>query len=307
MKFIRNVPMSMCGLSLALATLGNLLRPHGEAIRYALGVLSAAVLILLVLKIILDFPRVREELRTPLPLSVLPNTTMTLMMLCVYARPYLGDAAVAVWHFAVMAHALIMLLFFKRFVLGFRLDTVLPSWFVVFVGIAAVSVTAPYIGAVPIGQVAFYIGFVLYFVALAFVTCRMAKIGQFPEPVRPTLAIFAAPMSLLTIGNFNSFILQGQPNYALFLFLLVMAAASYVFVTINMFFLLRVKFYPTYASFSFPYVASATAFGVGAYFLAERGFHFLAPVVTATMWIAVAIVAYVLVRYIMFFRFQRRF
>ncbi|MCL2193840.1 MAG: hypothetical protein FWB78_10655 [Treponema sp.] len=66
--------------------------------------------------------------------------------------------------------------------------------------------------------------------------------------------------------------------------------------------LLRLKFYPTYASFSFPYVASATAFGVGASFLAERGFHFLAPVATTTMWIAVAVVAYVLVRYVIFFR-----
>lgn len=299
--------MSMCGLSLALAALGNLLRPHGEAIRYALGILSTVVLILLVLKIVLDFPHVREELGTPLPLSVLPNTTMTLMMLCVYARPYLGDVAVTVWYASVVVHVMIMLLFFKRFVLGFRLETVLPSWFVVFVGIAAVSVTAPYMGAVPIGQAAFYVGFVLYFVALVLVTCRMARIGLFPEPVRPTLAIFTAPMSLLTTGNFNSFILQGRPNYVLFLFLLAMVAASYVFVTINMFSLLRIKFYPTYASFSFPYVASATAFGVGAYFLAERGFHFLAPVAAATLWIAVAVVAYVLVRYVMFFRFQLRF
>jgi len=307
MKFIKSVPMSLGGISLALASLGNLLLPYGAILRYICGVLSAAVLIIFVLKIVFDFPHAREELKTPLPLSVLPTATMTLMLLSTYIRPHVGILAVAMWYAAVATHVFIMSLFFKRFVLGFKLGAVFPTWFVAFVGMAVASVTAPAMGAVAIGQAVFYIGFVFYFVVFALVVCRMVKVRLFPEPARPTIAIFTAPMSLLTVGYFNSFVFQGQFNEVLVYIMLTIAAASYVYVTIKMFSLLRIKFYPTYASFTFPYVISATAFRLGAAFLAERGFHFLTPVAHISQWIAIAVVLYVLVHFVVFFRFWLKF
>jgi len=86
MKFIKSIPMAICGLSLALAALGNLLLPlpHGQIIRYICGVLSLAVLIIFALKVFLDSPRAKEELKTPVPLSVLPTATMAIMLLSVY-------------------------------------------------------------------------------------------------------------------------------------------------------------------------------------------------------------------------------
>jgi len=298
MKFIRSVPMATGGLSLALAALGNLLLPlpYGNVIRYICGVLSLVVLIIFTLKIFLDSSHAREELKIPLPASVLPTATMSLMLLSTYIKPYLADAAIAIWYAAVITHVCLMVFFFRRFVIDFKLGAVFPSWFIPFVGIVVASVTAPAMGAVFIGQIAFYVGFVLYFVALPLVVCRMKKVRIFPEPARPTIAIFTAPMSLLTVGYFNSFVQQGQINVALLYFMLVLSAASYVYVTLMMFSLLRIKFYPTYAAFTFPYVISASAFRIGANIIAQ-----------AAQWIAVAVVVFVLLHYIRYFVFWLKF
>ena len=135
MKFVRSVPMATSGLALGLAALGNLLLPLGAEVRYVCGVLSFIVLIVFALKIFLDFPHAREELKTPVPLSVLPTSTMALMLLCTYIRPFAGDIALYLWYAAVVTHIFIMLVFIKRFIIGFKIDTVYPSWFVAFVGI----------------------------------------------------------------------------------------------------------------------------------------------------------------------------
>jgi exfoliative toxin A/B len=310
MKFIKAIPMATCGLSLALAALGNLLLPlpNGAAIRYICGLLSFAVLIIFAMKVFLDWPHVREELKTPVPLSVLPTATMAIMLLTAYIRPHIPEIALMIWYGAIIVHICIMLVFIKRFVLGFKLETVFPSWFIAGVGIVVASVTAPGMEALILGQIAFYIGLALYFAIFPLVVLRMNKVRVFPEPARKTVAIFTAPMSLLVVGYFNSFVFQGQVNTALVHTMLAIAAASYIYVTCMMFSLLKIKFYPTYAAFTFPYVISAAAFRLGADFLAGRhGFDFLAVIADWTMWVAVAVVLFVLVHYIKYFRFWLKF
>lgn len=304
MKFIRSVPIALCGLALALAALGNLLLPHGMALRYACGILSAMILILVILKIFLDFPHAREELKTPIPLSVLPTATMTLMLLSVYLRPYLGNGVTYLWYATVIVHLWIMMLFFKQFILSFKLGNVFPPWFIAFVGVVTASVTAPAMGAQVIGQAAFFVGFSLYFVALALVIYRMINVKLFPEPAKPTIAIFTAPMSLCIVGYFASF---EQRNVTLIYIMLTIAVISYLYTSVKMISLLKIKFYPSYAAFTFPYVISALAFRVGNVFLQGRGIYFLAPIALISEWIAITMVLYVLGHYIRFFRFWLKF
>jgi len=304
MKFVRSVPIAICGLSLGLATLGNLLLPFGTEVRYLCGILSATVLFIFLLKVVLDFPHANEEFKTPVPLSVLPTSTMALMLLCTYLFPFIGNTAVLLWYAAAITHVGIMFLFFKRFVFNFKIGTVFPSWFIAFVGIVIISVTAPAMGARSIGQIAFYIGFILYFVALVLVVYKMTRPIFVLEPLRLTTAIFTAPMSLCIVGYFSAF---EQHNEALVYFMIAIATISYIYVSIKMFTMLRVKFYPTYSAFTFPYVISALAFRLANNFLVQREIHFLSPMVDISMWIAVALVAYVFISYILFFNFWLKF
>jgi len=298
MKFIKSVPLALSGLSLGIAALGILLSVYGQGLRYACAVLSATILFIFILKIIFDFPHVREELKTPVVLSALPTSTMALMLLCTYLLPYLGIIAICIWYTAVAVHLFLMILFFKRFIMNLELKNVFPGWFVTFVGIVTVAVTAPVMGAVYMGQAAFYIGFTLYFVAISLIILRIKKVKIFPEPALPTIAIFTAPMSLCIVGYFSSFEHQ---NEMIVYGMLTVAFATYILVLIKMISLLRIEFYPTYSAFTFPFVISATAFRIGASFLAERGIHFFSYVAHISLWVAVVLVVYVLVRYMMFF------
>jgi exfoliative toxin A/B len=309
MKFIKSIPMAICGLSLSLAALGNLLGQNNQpALRGICGLLSAAVLIIFLLKLIFHFPHAGAELKTPIPLSVLPTSTMTLMLLSVYIKDYLHQyaAALVLWYVSVALHIFIMLLFARRFIIGFKLGTVFPSWFIIFVGIVVASVSAPAMNARAIGQIIFYIGFSFYFVALALVVWRMLKVKLFPEPARPTIAIFTAPMSLCIVGYFQSFPPE-QRNPGLIYLMLVIAVISYLYVSVMMVFLLKIKFYPTYAAFTFPYVISALAFRAGNSFLSAQGYGFLAPLTPISFWIAVAAVLFVAAHYIRYFRFWLKF
>ena len=310
MKFIKSIPMATCALSLALAALGNLLMPlpNGATIRYICGVLSLIALLVFALKLIFDPTHAKEELKTPVPLSVLSTATMAMMLLSTYIRPHVPQIALVIWYLAVIVHVLIMLFFIQKFVIGFQLGTVFPSWFIAAVGIVTASVTAPAMNAIFLGQIAFYVGLVLYFVTFPLVVWRMNKVRVFPEPARKTVAIFTAPMSLLVVGYFNSFVSQEQGNPTLIYLMLAIAALSYIYVTFMMFSLLKIRFYPTYAAFTFPYVISAIAFRLGANFLAGRhGVYFLLDVADATMWIAVVVVVFVIVHYIKYFRFWLKF
>ena len=308
MKFIKSIPMAICGIALALAATGNLLGQNNQPVlRWICGILSAAVLILFLLKIVLYFPHASAELKTPLPLSVLPTSTMALMLLCVYIKDYINvNAAIVLWYAALALHICIMLLFVKRFITGFKLGAVFPSWFITFVGIVTASVTAPAMNARTIGQIIFYAGFFLYFVALALVVWRMLKVKIFPEPARPSIAIFTAPMSLCIVGYFQSFPPE-QRNPALVYIMLGIAVISYIYVSIMMIPLLKIKFYPTYAAFTFPYVISALAFRAGNNFLSMRGYTFFTPLVYISFWIAIALVLFVIAHYIRYFRFWLAF
>jgi len=307
-KFIKSIPMAICGIALAIASLGNLLALNGfTQLRAACGILSAVVLIIYLMKLVLDFPHANAELKTPIPLSVMPTATMTLMLLAVYVRDYLSaGVAVVMWYASLAAHIAIMGLFIKRFVVGFKLGTVFPTWFVAGVGIVTASVTAPAFGAQAIGQIIFYIGFVLYPVVVIAMILRMRKVRVFPEPALPTMAIFTAPPSLLTVGYFQSFAPYERITAVIYI-LLGIAFISYICVTVMMVRLLKIKFYPTYAAFGFPYVISATAFRAGNDFLITQGYSFFAPIMHISFIISIAMVLFIIVHYVRYFNFWLRF
>jgi len=91
-----------------------------------------------------------------------------------------------------------------------------------------------------------------------------------------------------------------QPDALLVYILLAGAVISYIYVSVNMVFLLRLKFYPTYAAFTFPYVISAVAFNAANIFLVKNGYDFFSFAPIVSKWVATVIVAYVLIRYVVF-------
>ncbi|MCL2680179.1 MAG: hypothetical protein FWF11_01680, partial [Coriobacteriia bacterium] len=171
MNFFRHIPLAISGLALALASLGNLIAYHGGLfaepastyLRYGFGALALLALLLFIARIVTDPKGVREDVRSPVVLSVLPTSTMATIMLSLYLQPYAPAAAKVIWATAAVIQLCIMACFVKRFVLRFQLTNVYPSWFVAAVGIQAVAIASPYMDALVVGQAAFWLGFSLFF------------------------------------------------------------------------------------------------------------------------------------------------
>jgi len=319
-------------------------------LRIIIGAVALFILVIFTLKIILDFNHAKREWHVHVPLSVLPTATMALILLSSYLisfrpinAPNSGAAvfALIVWFLAIALQLFVMGLFYYRFLikkpangpkpdctLGSRLKSVFPSWFIIGVGIVVVSVTAPVMGrafvaagaengmniALTIGRAAFYLGFVLYFPTLIAVIYRMIKVKIFPEPLKKTIAIFAAPMALLVVGYLNAFGgLTPSPHStfspAFLYFMLSLAFVIFIYVLVMMLSLIRIKFYPTYAAFTFPLVISAMAFRLSTNFIQSQlegaGGHFFVQLLNTfshfALWLSVAAVLFVIFHYIKYF------
>ncbi|EQB90297.1 exfoliative toxin A/B [Clostridium punense] len=298
-EILKKFPVPIVGLMLGLAATGNLVQSYGEVYRNIFGTVSALILILMIAKIIKHPKGVAEALDNPVVASVFPTATMAIMILSTYVKPYASQLAYAIWIIGLAMHIVLILWFTKKFILSFKIKQVFPSWFIVYVGIVVASVTGPSYAMAAVGKVCFWFGFITYLILLPIVIYRVLKVKEMPEPTLPTLAIFAAPASLLLAGYMNSF---QNKTMAIVWFLMALSIFMYVAVIIKMFSLLKLKFYPSYSGFTFPLIISGISMKLTNGFLNKsgQGISFLQYLVKFQEIVAVAIVIYVLIRYIQF-------
>lgn len=298
-QILKKYPVPVTGLMLGLAAAGNLVQSYGEIYRNIFGLISAILFILMIIKI-LKFPKgVKESLDNPVVASVFPTFSMAIMILSTYLKPFAELPAFIVWIAGLIFHIALILLFTKKYVVNFKIKQVFPSWFIVFVGIVAASVTGPAYNMAAIGQIAFYFGLISYLLLLPMVLYRVVKIKEIPEPALPTLAIFAAPASLLLAGYMNSFT---DKNIGMVWFLAALSIIMYAAVIIMLFKLLKLKFYPSYSAFTFPLVISGISMKLTNGFLTKSGqaVASLKYLVKFQEFVGAAIVLYVLYRYVQF-------
>lgn len=298
-KIIQKVPVPLCGVMLGFAALGNLLQSYGEGIRYACGVVAAFLLILVLLKLILFPGMVKEDLQNPIMASVAATFPMALMLLSTYVKPFIGMFAKYIWVFAIILHLVLIIYFTMKFIVKLQMPKVFASYFIVYVGIVVAAVTAPAYEALSIGRAAFWFGFVTLLVLLVLVTIRYAKFKQIPEPAQPLFCIYAAPTSLCVAGYVQSVTPKSK---GFLLAMLALATVLYVIALIKAIGYLKLKFYPSFAAFTFPFVISAIATKQTMACLAnmKQPLPFLQYVVLIETIIAVVFVVYTFVRFMQF-------
>jgi exfoliative toxin A/B len=254
MPLIKKIPLPMAGLMLALAATGNLLESYGTAYKWFFGMIAMVLLIGLVLKVVTDPGAVREGLANPVVASVLPTFSMGLILLAAYLRGFAHAPAFFLWCLGIAIHLVLIVIFTKKHLAGLNFKSFFPSYFIVYVGIVTLSVTAPAFEQLAVGQAAFWFGFASFFLLLIPVLNRIFILKNIPEPAQPTMMILAAPMSLLLAGYLKSF-----PEKSLGM-LGLLGSMSFILLILSLTFLpklLRLKFYPSYSAFTFPLVISA--------------------------------------------------
>lgn len=296
---IKKVPVPLSGVMLGLAALGNLLQSYSEGVRYFCGILAGLLLILLILKLILFPGMIKEDMKNPIMTSVAATFPMALMLLSTYVKPFIGNAAFVIWILAILLHIVMILYFTVIFIVKLQMPKVFASYFIVYVGIAVAAVTAPAFGRLTIGAAAFWFGLISLVVLLILVTYRYINFKEIPEPAKPLICIYAAPASLCIAGYTQS---VETKSYGLLIGLMIVAAILYVFSLVKAVTYLKLPFYPSYASFTFPFVISAIAMKQASACLMNMGrpISFLSYVVTIETVIAVLFVAYVFIRFMGF-------
>jgi exfoliative toxin A/B len=254
-SIIAKVPIPTAGVALGLVALGNLLQPYSQSLRLVLGGCSLFMIVLVTAKACLFPHLIQKDFGSSIIASVSATYCMALMQLAGYLAAWWYPGAFVIWAFAIIAHITLIIWFTVRFLGRFKLKEVFPTYFICFVGIIVASVTAPIFNALLIGRVLFWFGFVCYVALLALITYRYARIPV-PTGTEPLFCVYTAPMSLSLAGYLSVY---QDPSLAFAAALGILAQFMLILVVIQLPKLLRLKFYPSYAAMTFPFVITAIA------------------------------------------------
>lgn len=294
------VPIPLAGLMLGLASAGNMVSEYHQGLKALFGLLSLFALFLLAARLLYDAAKFKEELKSPAVAGIACTIPMGVSILSTYIEPSLPNIAYAIWISMIALHFALMAYFTWAFMLKFDVRKLLPAYFVTYVGIAVGAVTAPAFGAYVIGQALFWFGFASYVVLLPLITYRAVVVRGVPEPVMPSMAIFAAPASLCLAGYLRSF---HTKELWLVGVMFALSLASYFVIIAYLPRLLRLRFYPSCSAFTFPLVISAIATNATYNYLRTEGID--QPIFQWLAWLeialALAIIVYVIMRYVHFF------
>lgn len=293
---IKRIPLPAAGVMLGMAALGNLIQTYSEGLRLVCGLISVVIGILLLIKVILYPGLFAEDMKNPIIASVSGTFPMALMLLAGYAKPFMGGAAIFLWYAGIALHIALIIYFTLQFMLHLQMQKVFASYFIVYVGIAVASVSAPAFDKTSIGTMAFWFAFVAALLLLALVTYRYLTIKTVPEPAQALFCIYTAPISLCLAGYIQS---VQQKSLGLIVFMAVLSTAIYIIVLTKLPGHLKLKFYPSYAAFTFPFVITAIGLKMTMACLANMGrpLPFLKYVVLAETVIATVLTLYALVKY----------
>ncbi|RRD39638.1 TDT family transporter [Leptotrichia sp. OH3620_COT-345] len=295
--FFKKYPVPISGIALGLVTLGNLLRSYGEIYRNVSGFLASVILILLLIKIVINFQEFKKELENPLIAGSFATFSMALIVLSTYIGN--KEQGFFLWISGIIVHTALIIWFTSYYLPKRNIKTVFTTWFIVYVGIVTISVTAPAYKLISVGQTAFWFGFISYLILLPIVCYRVFVIKNIPEPALPTFSVFAAPAALLLAGYISSF---PEKNLFIFYFLIFLTVFFYILVITSMPKLLKLKFYPSFSAFTFPLAISGLALKLAVGFIKNSGGNpaLLRKFVIFGELTAIFAVAYVLIKYFIF-------
>lgn len=298
MNLIKNIPLPISGLILALLSLGNLLQDIHPYLRYIFGATGSIFLILIILKIFSYPQNVKDDFKNPVILSSFGTFSMSVMLLSTYITPFSSSIAYAIWIIGIALHILLMIYFTYHFMIrNFDISNVYPSYWIVFVGITMAAITSAVHNSTEIGFIFFIIGFIAMILTMPLMFYRYIKKPDVPDVNKPLICIFTAIFSILIVGYINS-ASEMSPEFLLIMY--IIACIFYIFAFIKLIEYRNLDFYPSFSAFTFPFVISALATkGV----LGKIGSNLiLNSIAEIEMVVAVIVVLYVLIRYLKFLK-----
>ena len=291
MTIIKSLPTPIAGLALGSAALGNLLQPYSSSLQLLFNLLSLIIIILLTIKFVLEFDKLKKELDNPVIATVLATYPMSIMLLASFSKKYIGLLSMPIWIIGIFLDFCVVYYAIYNFIIKERhISNIYPTWFITFVGPAVVTVTAINYNLETLGLIYFYFSYINYLVLLPFVLYRVYKYKHYRDGDYPTITVFSAPGGLLLASYMIG---VSQKSNMILAILIPLTILLFIFVLFQLPYLLKRKFYPSFSAFTFPLVICAIAFQkTGIYYqLAE--FSILNILIHLTELLAIVIVIYV--------------
>lgn len=297
MNLIKKLPIPVSGLILASLSLGNLLQNIHPSLRFLFGAIGIIFLILILLKVVLYPQLIKDDFKNPVIASSSGTFSMSLMILSTYLMPFMPGISYTIWIMGIVLHILLIIYFTYHFIVhNFDISNVYPSYWIVYVGITMAAITANVHGINDADFIFFIIGFIGMLVSTPLVLYREFIYDKIPEMNRPLTCIFTALFSILIVGYVNSADIISNEFLTV---LYSIASIFYIFAIYKLIRNIKIRFYPSFAAFTFPFVISALATkGV----LGTLKIGLLNYVLALQTVIATVLVVYVLIKYIKFLK-----
>ena len=261
MNIIRNLPLAITGLILAILSLGKIFADF-SSIFFIIG---SVLIFLVLLKLVLHFEAFNKELNQLIALSTFGTFSMALMLFSTYLKPLFlplsQTIAFGIWILGIIIHLTIIILFTKNYILvNFDIENVFATWWIVYIGITMAAITAPAYDLQQYGFIFFGIGFILMIPTLILISYRYLKFTAIEDKNKPFICIYTALLSILLVGYVNALNING--NFLSVIYLL--ACIFYIFAiyqAIKLIIIDKLRFMPSFSAFTFPFVISAIATG----------------------------------------------
>lgn len=305
---VSRLPTPMAGLALAIASLGwawDSMLPNMDGRGQIIGaIVAAALLISLVVKFVIHPKILKDELSHPVVGSVIPTFAMGLMVVSNALGQYLPAQGRYLWLFAIMVHILFLGMFIFYRAIDFKLEHMVPSWFVPPIGIIVAAVSFPGNQYEWVANATLNFGMACYLIMLPVMLYRLIFCAPISDAAKPTIAIMAAPASLSLAGYLT---INSHPSIVIVALLLSIAVLMTCVIYLAFFHLMRLPFSPGYAAFTFPMVIGATALIKTGHWLiqsfGESQFTgLIEQAAKGELFISTAVVLYVVYRYLLHYR-----
>jgi len=305
---VSRLPTPMAGLALAIASLGwawDSMLPSIDGRGQLIGAIVAAVLLMSLVVKFVTHPKIfKDELSHPVVGSVIPTFAMGLMVVSNSLGHYLPAQGRYLWLFAIMVHILFLGMFIFYRAIDFKLEHMVPSWFVPPIGIIVAAVSFPGNQYEWVANATLNFGMLCYLIMLPIMLYRLIFCAPISDAAKPTIAIMAAPASLSLAGYLT---INSNPSIVIVSLLLSIAVLMTSVVYLAFFHLMRLPFSPGYAAFTFPMVIGATALiKAGHWLIQSFGENQLTDLIgqaaKGELVISTAVVLYVAYRYLSHYR-----
>ncbi|MBQ2961996.1 hypothetical protein [Methanobrevibacter sp.] len=297
MNIIRNLPLAITGLILAILSLGKIFTDF-SSIFFIVG---SILIFMVLLKLVLHFEAFNNELNQLIALSTFGTFSMALMLFSTYLKPLFlplsQTIAFGIWILGIIIHLSIVVLFTKNYVIKeFNIENVFATWWIVYIGITMAAITAPAFDLSQYGFIFFGIGFILMIPTLILVSYRYLKFTAIDDKNKPFICIYTALISILIVGYVNALNIDG--NFLTVIY--IGACIFYIFAiyqAIKLIILEKLRFMPSFSAFTFPFVISAIATGEAYKFFGLSILNYLFYIQAI---IALVLVIFVLYNYLKF-------